>query len=255
MPTQSAADEPTERTAPSASPNAAVVDDVARFFANWSMYRAVIENDCMDHARIYREVGALLRERRRAFTLMDLGCGDAAGVGPSLRGTAITRFVGVDNAAPALEFARGTLADAAFEVELVEQNLTEAVRSDRTYDVVVMAFALHHFQSAEKRGIIADIRRRLQPGGELVLIDLVRQPGQSRQDYLEDYIEYVRSWPLAEETIGAIIDHVTGFDFPEDVDAQPRWALEAGYADVVEFYAGGADLRGHDTQRGWRFLT
>lgn len=235
-------------------------DAVARFFSNWAMYRAVIDNDCMDHQRIYSAVGRILRERTAPFTLVDLGCGDAAGVAPALRNTAIARFVGVDNAAPALEFAQATLTDATFEVELVEQDLTAAVRAghsggaEGTYDVVVMAFALHHFQSEEKQSLLSDIRSRLNPGGELLLIDLVRQVGQSRDEYLEAYLEHVRSWPLTDETITAIIDHVDGFDFPEEVDTQPQWALACGYSDVEEFYAGGRDLRGNDTQRGWRLL-
>lgn len=227
-------------------------DAVARFFSNWAMYRAVIDNDCMDHRRIYSGVGEILRERSEPFTLVDLGCGDAAGVATAVHDTTITRFVGVDSAAPALGFARETFADAAFDVELVEQDLTDAVRTERTYDVVVMAFALHHFQAPEKREILADIRQRLNPGGELLLIDLVRQPEQSRNEYLDAYVEYVRSWPLPEQTIASICDHVTGFDYPEQLSDQPQWALSAGYTGVEEFYAGGRDLRGNDTQRGWR---
>lgn len=227
-------------------------DAVARFFSNWAMYRAVIDSDSMDHHRIYTEVGGILRRRREPFTLMDLGCGDAAGVAVAVRDTAIAKFTGVDNAAPALALAGETFTGVDFEVALVEQGLETAVRDDHTADVVVMAFALHHFQSPEKREILASIRQRLNPGGELLLIDLVRQPGQSRAEYLEAYLDYVRTWPLPDHIVTAISDHVTGFDFPEEVGTQPQWGLAAGYASVEEFYSGGRDLRGNDTQRGWR---
>lgn len=230
-------------------------DAVARFFSNWAMYRAVIESDSMDHRRIYNAVGAILRERAEPFTLVDLGCGDAAGVAPALAGTSIERFVGIDSAGPALEFAGETFATAPFEVELVEQDLIDAVKVEATYDVVVMAFALHHFQPEAKFQILADIRQRLAPGGELLLIDLVRQPGQARSEYLEAYVEYVHTWPLASTTVEAIVDHVTGFDFPEDVDVQPQWATTIGYSGVEQFYSGGRDLAGNDTQRGWRLRT
>lgn len=225
---------------------------VAQFFSNWAMYRAVIDHDCMDHRRIYSHVGTILQEREQPFTLVDLGCGDAAGIASALGDTAIDLFVGVDSAAPALEFARATLASVAHRVELLEQDLCATVRSDRSFDVVVMAFALHHFQSEDKRAILHDIAQRLPDGGELLLIDLVRQPGQSREEYLECYLEYVDTWPLDEKIVAAIGEHVTGFDFPEEVATQPRWAIEAGFSDVSEFYAGGPDRQGNQTQRGWR---
>lgn len=227
-------------------------DAVARFFSNWAMYRAVIDNDCMDHRQIYSNVSEILRERDQPFTLVDLGCGDAAGIAPALNDTAITRFVGVDNAEPALDFAQETFSGAPYDVELLAEDLTAAIRTDRTFDVVVMAFALHHFQPEAKRAILHDIAGRLNAGGELLLIDLVRQPGQSRAEYLSCYLEYVHSWPLDEQVIAAICDHVTGFDFPEEVATQPHWALEGGFSAVDEFYLGAADLRGNPTQRGWR---
>lgn len=222
-------------------------DPVARFFSNWAVYRAVIDNDCMEHRAIYTEVGRILGARTEPFTMLDLGCGDAAGVAPALNATAVARYTGVDNAGPALEFAAETLNGAAFEVELLERDLWQSLRDGQTYDVVLMAFALHHFGSDEKRQILADIHRTLAPGGELLLIDLVRHEGQPRAEYLEAYADYVHTWPLTPETIEAIIAHVLGFDFPEQVGTQPSWALELGYSGVEQFYEGG-----NGTQRGWR---
>lgn len=224
-------------------------DPVAEFFSNWGVYRAVIEHDCMEHRDIYAAVGRILRGRGEPFTVLDLGCGDSVGIAPALAGAPVARYTGVDSAAAALAFAGQTLRDSAFEVELIEQDLAETIRRDRTYDVVVMAFALHHFDSARKRRILAEIRHRLNDGGELILIDLVRQPGQSRDQYLDDYEAYVRDWPLASDTIEAIVGHVRGFDHPEQVDVQPRWAGELGYAQTIEFYSGGSG-----TQRGWRMM-
>lgn len=223
------------------------LDPVAMFFSNWATYRAVIEHDCMEHLEIYAAVGEILQQRRQPFTMLDLGCGDAAGVSPALSGTAISRYTGVDNAGPALQFARQTLGDPGFEVELLEQDLSLALRDCRTYDVVIMAFALHHFGSEDKQRILADIHSALNPGGELLLIDVVRRSGQSREDYLAAYTDYVRTWPLSGEIIDAIITHVHGFDYPEEVATQPSWALDLGYSAVEQFYAGG-----EDTQRGWR---
>lgn len=224
-------------------------DPVAQFFSDWRTYRAVIEADCMEHQQIYQDVGQILAERSEPFSVLDLGCGDAAGVASALGRAPVAHYTGVDCAGPALELAAATLEGADFTVELVEKDLADAVTDPAQFDVVLMAFALHHFQSAQKRRIISDVRERLKPGGELLLIDVVRRTGQSREDYLDAYEAYVREWPVSSEAVEAIIAHVRGYDFPEEESCQPAWAGDVGFSGSEQFYAGGAG-----TQRGWRLF-
>lgn len=220
---------------------------VTEFFSAWEIYRAVIDNDTMEHRAVYAGVHRILAERTDGYTLLDLGCGDAAGTGPAMIDTPVTRYVGVDCAAPALEFARRTLLDCPAEVELRTADLMDTVvGGEERYDVILAAFALHHFASADKRIFLTAARGRLKPGGEVVLIDVVRRDGESRAEYLERYEAHVSTWPLPVDARARIMAHVTGFDFPEEISVLPRWAAEQGYR-TVEFYRGG-----RDTQCAWR---
>lgn len=218
------------------------------FFSNWEVYRAVIDNDCMEHSVIYPLVGEILAERDRPFSVLDLGCGDAAGTAAAMAGTRAARYVGVDSAAPALEFAAQTLQGSGLDVDLRVQDMLEMIAStDERFDVILAAFALHHFDSADKQDFLRIARDRLTPGGEVLLVDVVRRDGEKRPEYLARYAQMVRTWPMDAAVQDRIVAHVTSFDFPEQVSTLEGWAPGLGYAPVAEFYRGGSD-----TQAGWR---
>jgi len=220
---------------------------VTDFFSSWEVYRAVIDNDCMEHSLIYPLIGEILRERTEPFTVLDLGCGDAAGTGPAMIGTAAARYVGVDSAAPALEFAARTLDGSGLDIDLRVQDMLDMVRtSDEQFDVIIASFALHHFHAAQKQAFLDVARERLAPGGEVLLVDVVRRDGETRDEYLTRYSQMVRTWPMDSDVQDRIIAHVTSFDFPEEVSTVDRWAPELGY-EAIGFYRGGSD-----TQAGWR---
>ena len=221
---------------------------VTDFFSSWEVYRAVIDHDCMEHSLIYPLIGQILHERTEPFTVLDLGCGDAAGTGPAMVGTAAARYVGVDSAAPALEFAARTLDASGLDVDLRVEDMLDMVRtSDEQFDVIIASFALHHFHTSQKQEFLDVARDRLAPGGELLLVDVVRRDGETRDAYLARYTQMVRTWPMNSDVQDRIIAHVTTFDFPEEISTLSGWLPGLGYSGAVEFYRGGSD-----TQAGWR---
>ena len=223
--------------------------DVASFFSSWEIYRAVIDSDVMEHRAIYSKVHSILAQRTEPFTLLDLGCGDAAGIGTALEGTRLERYVGIDCAAPALEFAGQTLAGLDAVIDLRLGDLMDSINDPtQRFDVILVSFALHHFADDDKRAFLTAARERLNPGGEVILIDVVRRPGESRDEYLSRYGTNVASWPLEADKQERIMAHVTGFDYPADIIDEPQWAADRGF-DVEEFYRGG-----NDTQCAWRLL-
>lgn len=228
----------------------ASLQPVADFFSSWENYRAVIDSNAMEHRQIYAAIHRVLLERRRPFTLLDLGCGDAAGIGPALVGTTVRRYVGVDIAAPALALARVQLVDLPIEIDLRVSDLTESPHeAGERFDVVLSCFAVHHLHSDAKQDLLADVHACLNPGGELILVDLVRADASTREDFLELQDARIRSWPIGPDLQERTVLHANGFDFPEEVSTQPHWARQIGYRKVVEFYRGG-----DGTQAGWRML-
>lgn len=223
-------------------------DPVADFFSGWSTYRAVIESDSMEHTTVYAGVHEILAERLEGFTLLDLGCGDSAGTASALPGTRIRRYVGVDVAEPALGFASASLAGFDFEVDLQVGDALDTLNSTpEKYDIVLAAFVLHHLDSSSKRRAIDRARQVLHPGGELILIDVVRLDGESRDDYLDRFDGIVQTWQVSDDVRTGVVAHARGYDFPEEISTEESWLTELGFSRVEEFYRGAAN-----TQVGWR---
>lgn len=225
----------------------AISDDpaIAEFFNGWEVYRAIIDHDCMEHREVYSLVEQVLGDRTDPFTVLDLGCGDAAGIAPVLRGMPLAHYVGVDVAEQALGFAEDMLQ--GLDVELRCRDLGEELRDDsQQFDVILLSFALHHFDSDAKRDVLAQARRRLGPGGQVILIDVVRADGETRDEYLSRFDPYVATWPIGPEMQARVLEHVRRNDWPEEVTTMVAIARAAGFTDVTQFYSGGSD-----TQAAW----
>lgn len=223
---------------------------VVDFFSSWDNYRAVIDSDAMEHRAIYAAIHEILMERNTPFSLLDLGCGDAAGTGPAMAETLVDHYIGVDIAAPALSFAARTLENSPARIDLRVADIEQALDdSEAGFDVILACFVIHHLQPDAKRAVLAKVLDRLNVGGELILIDLVRQDGWTRADFLTLQDARIRTWPIGSDRQERTVGHANGFDFPEEISTLPRWAQEIGYTAVVEFYRGA-----EGTQAGWRLL-
>lgn len=149
--------------------------EVAEFFSTWDVYRAVLDHNAMEH----REIGVAERQvlaRGNGFSVADLGCRDCSAIAAVLAGLPVTRFVGVDSAAPALELAQQELAGLGADLELTVADLPDyLVAGSERFDVIHICFALHHFDAAGKRDVLAAALDRLADGGEVLLVDVVRR--------------------------------------------------------------------------------
>lgn len=61
---------------------------------------------------------------------------------------------------------------------------------DTPVDVIFSGFALHHLAVEDKARFFALTRNALKPGGALLLTDVMREPGQSCEDYLNAFLDY-----------------------------------------------------------------
>lgn len=205
-----------------------------RWFAQWSCYRAIVEHDWMRHAAIAAAIQARLAVRRRPFTVLDLGCGDADPAIRAVRGTAVAGYTGVDAADAALAEARRRLADEPYASTLVTADAVadvaaRAARGER-FDVVLAGYLVHHFPSEVKRRFFADCRRVLAPDGEFFFADIHRLPGTTRDDYLAAYVAGMRAWqPFTAEAFAATCEHVLAHDFPETEAFILEAAAAAGF--------------------------
>lgn len=207
-------------------------DNTALFRKAWTLYDAISEKNYMFHREIYAQVGALLQQRHAqgAYHLLDLGCGNARFLAPCLQAAPPASYDGVDLSASALEEARGYLKGIA-NTGLHHKDMLQAIENaDTAFDIIFSGFAVHHLDAAGKQRLLTACAERLVPGGGLIMVDVVREEAQTREQYLDGYLNFMRTqWTeVVPEHLDEACAHVTAYDFPETLADLTQMAKEAG---------------------------
>ena len=208
-------------------------DSTAIFTRSWSLYDLITEFNYMSHQEIYAGVEELLRLRANQghYRLLDLGCGNARYLAPCLQRLPPAIYQGVDLSEAALTEARDYLTGLPGQVILTHGDLLEAVEStDQTWDVLFTGFAIHHLMPEEKARFFRAAGRCLSANGWLILVDVVREENQSRESYLDGYLQFMREqWSkVPPDQLEEACAHVHDYDYPECLSTLQEMARAAG---------------------------
>src|SRR5689334_19844202 len=206
----------------------------ARFFAEWSTYEQVLDNDYMFHAAIYRGVERHLANyfAARPISILDLGCGSARHFSAALAGRTISEYRGYDLSEAALAEARQNLAGVGCQVDLRRGDLLEALKDENgAFDLIFCGFSLHHLTADAKTEFCRLAHRRLKTDGMLLVIDPAREEDEPRPVYLDHYCGWIREdWKaMSPDAVGAICEHIRTTDYPETARDLRGIAAEAGF--------------------------
>lgn len=114
---------------------------------------------------------AALRAGQR---VLDVGCGTGSLVIAAKRAHADIECVGLDPDPRALELARRKAARARVDVRF-EQGYGDALPyADASFAHVFSSLMLHHLDAAAQHELLVEVRRVLQPGGTLHLMDFAQ---------------------------------------------------------------------------------
>jgi cyclopropane fatty-acyl-phospholipid synthase-like methyltransferase len=219
-------------------------DETHLFRTSWGLYDALSEKNYMFHREIYSIIAEMLRDRhqRGGYTMLDLGCGNTRFLAPCLHAAPPARYQGVDLSQTALDEACGYLGGLG-DVTLRCQDMLEAMReaAPESLDTVFSGYAVHHLDAEEKQQLFHACAASLAPGGRFILVDIARQQGETRQQYLDTYLHTMRTqWTAVRpEDMDAACAHVAAYDFPETVSDLTRMAAAASFRDIqlVERFA------------------
>ncbi len=149
--------------------------------------------------------------------VLDLGCGDGRLAALVLEACpSVEEVVAADRSEPMLEQARHRFGDEP-RVRLVRYDLNQVLDVGEDFDLVVSGFAIHHVEDERKRGLFAELRDALVPGGLFANLEVVKSSTVRRhQEFLA--------------AIGRTADD------PEDrlaaIDDQLAWLAAAGFSDA-----------------------
>lgn len=206
------------------------------FRNSWTLYDAITDRNYMFHRELYTTVARVLGERGSSrFSLLDLGCGNARFLAPCLRGKNLSGYTGVDLSATALDEAADHLAGIDGISLRQAEMLGYLEEEEEPFDIIFSGFALHHLQTGEKGRFLQRCRERLATGGILLLLDVVRAPGEDRDAYLRGYVGFMRSeWTgLSPDHLEEACSHVNAYDFLETLETLSELANQAGFRDTA----------------------
>lgn len=208
-------------------------DEIKAFFDDWELYTTVIERNYMIHQEVLSYVVRRVTELGWSdLSILEVGCGDSHVVSELARFVNVERYCGIELSRIALNFAAEKLAGRVDDLRLINGDmLTELGAIEAKFDLILAGYAIHHLASEEKQRFLSALRERLYPGGLLIVYDLVNEPGESRDAYIERAIDHFENqWEaFSSDQLLKIRNHVTQNDIPESWDSWRKLAAGSGY--------------------------
>ena len=208
-----------------------------RLFEEWQVYEKLVIHDYMDHCAFFNCLQALILQRfKRPVSILDLGCGDLAPILPLLATVPLRQYVGIDESDAALVLASRRLDELRIPGSLVKGDLLASLaKTGACFDVILASFSLHHLKDpADKQRTLEAVRQHLAPAGFFALIDVFSAEEESRDDYLERWINHAenRYVELHADEKALLFDHVRARDFPVSHATIQALGRQAGLARV-----------------------
>lgn len=197
------------------------------------VYNKIVTNNLMNHQELYGELHKLIKEnyQDQAFSMIDLGCGDASQTAKALKGLSLAKFTGLDLSQKALEDVKKSFSDFDCEINLIQGNYTNDLNKiDEQFDIILSGFSVHHLSIPEKKEFFKSCKKLLKAGGKLIVLDIIKEKGESREEYLEKWDKYQASWTaLNKEESAYTNNHIHTADFPESFYDYEQMSQEAGF--------------------------
>lgn len=192
-------------------------------------------------------------ERDEEFVAVDIGTGQGWLSAAVLRHFPASRVLALDGSPVMLEHARAQLADVADRVRFETFRLEDpAWPSGLGHDVrcFMSSLVIHHLDGPGKRALFERLYRQLQPGGALLIADLVAPTSAVGRRYLaRAWDEVVKQQSLARTgSLQAyelfVAEQWNYYAFPDDPIDKPsslveqlRWLEEVGFVGIDAFWA------------------
>ncbi|MEH1790291.1 MAG: class I SAM-dependent methyltransferase [Nostoc sp.] len=195
------------------------------FNEQWKVYQKLLNENFMKHRDIYDILhNFLVNYFPQAFKMLDFGCGDASFTAQALLNTNIAAYKGVDLSTQALEIAKENMTIIPCESTFIQGDFSQLdselisphIQEDK-FDVILISFALHHFQLEQKEDFISQLKHLLKAGGVFILIDVFRREEEDRETYLTRYRDNLAKYcsTLTVQDYSMIENHISSCDFPE----------------------------------------
>ena len=200
----------------------------------WDVYQRIMKSNLMHHQEFYSLLQQKLSEcfKDKAFSLLDLGSGDASFMSKALLTLTIKEYTAVDNSKKALRAAQHNMVAINAEKNFILEDFIETVNQHTsTYDVVFSCYAINHLTTQEKQPFLKKIHRLLNPGGIFILVDLFLKDNESIKGYFKTFFHTLESRKIITAEESKIMQNpAVDCGFPETYRQYEQWAHDIGFS-------------------------
>lgn len=189
----------------------------------------------MFHAESMAAIGSTIDTLlpQEPLSVLDLGCGDASLICQLLNKYNVKEYTGYDSSAEVLKYAHTALQQVNTNTRLVNEVLQQApAQEGHYYNCVYSSFAIHHLPDDEKLAFFkAAYQTLLSPGGLFIYVDVFKKAQQSRENYLDVYLDNIaQHWTaLTTEELALVQEHISRYDFPAEKSQLVQELLQIGF--------------------------
>lgn len=220
-------------------------EENSRFFIDYARYFVP------DRESQIRTLCSLIPDPGQPFLVLELACGAGLLAGAILERYPNATLRGMDGSHGMLLTARQHLAP--FGDRFLPGKFDLAAKDWRdptpTYQAIISSLAIHHLDDAEKAELFRDLYAMLQPGGALLIADIIRPAGQKGMAYAaKAYDDTVRRQSLEIDGHPQAFERFERerwniFRYPDDPIDKPstlynqlKWLEQAGFQQVDVFW-------------------
>lgn len=189
----------------------------------------------------------VLAWRPEPLRILDLGCGDGILGRTLLKEYPRAETVFADFSEPMLDKLRsqlgGTHRTTLVHVDFATSDWIAGVGTERSFDVIVSGFAIHHQPDARKKELYAEIYGLLGPGGVFLNLDQVSSATATIEQMFDSFfLDHIRRSPAHAGSDASMQEIEKAYsqdkkeNLPASVEEQCRWLRELGFKEVDCFF-------------------
>lgn len=210
------------------------------YFEEWHPYDLLIKHNHMRHREMIECLNRYSpHSQKRPLRVLDLGCGNAYVAQKALAHLKALNYTGIDLSGGALASARQNLGGLPWEIDLIEGEILSLLKlQDKTFDLVIAGFSLHHFSEETNLAILKEIKRLLETDGSFYLYDVITREDETHHEFNQRLLAGLEiELPEMPSTINrSIRDHIENNDFPVSTPVWQQLAKEAGFTNLKREY-------------------
>lgn len=218
------------------------------FNDEWKLYQKILENNYMKHQNIYTMLHRFIVDywQQKPLRILDMGCGDASFMARALLNTNVSFYYGLDISETAILIAQENMKLVPCNQKFIQGDFCQGIsllskQPEDKFDLIITSFAFHHLTLEKKDFVLSQLKQLLSSEGVFIMIDLICQKNESRETYIERYLQTVKKeWlQLSFEELNLISNHMLNSDYPETKETIESLAEKNGLKTVKYLYQNG----------------